>query len=144
MNVEVRYQSRNGNTKAVAELIANFFEVQAESIDKPINKKVDVLFVGGGVYMNKADKEILDFITTLDARKVGEIVAFSTAGTMTIGTRQIVEYAMRAGIKVNKNTLCLKMYMKGHSFLGLKGGKLSETQKHKVKEFAVKIMEGWN
>lgn len=53
MKIAVRYQSRGGNTKAVAEVIANSLGVKAEAVDNAITQWVDVLFVGGGVYINR-------------------------------------------------------------------------------------------
>ena len=41
MTVEIRYQSKGGNTKAVVEVISSTVGVQAESIDSNINEYVD-------------------------------------------------------------------------------------------------------
>ncbi|MBQ3427710.1 MAG: hypothetical protein IJH37_11310 [Clostridia bacterium] len=48
MNIAVRYYSRSGNTKAVAEAIAKAVNVDAVSVEKPeaqITEPVDVLFI---------------------------------------------------------------------------------------------------
>lgn len=53
MNAAVRYYSRSGNTKAVAEAIAKGAGVQAVSVDAAdakITEPVDVLFIGGALY----------------------------------------------------------------------------------------------
>ena len=50
MSTAVRYYSRSGNTKLVAEAIAKALGVSAVSVDRPeaaLNEKADVLFIGG-------------------------------------------------------------------------------------------------
>ena len=53
MKVQVRYYSRSGNTKILAEAIAKGVNTKAISIDDSnalINDKTDVLFIGGALY----------------------------------------------------------------------------------------------
>ena len=44
MQISVRYQSRGGNTKAVAEMIAKEFQVPALSIAHPVEEYTDILW----------------------------------------------------------------------------------------------------
>ena len=49
----VRYYSRSGNTKLVADAIADAIHVKAVSVDQadaPLTEKADVLFIGGALY----------------------------------------------------------------------------------------------
>lgn len=124
-----------GNTKAVADLLAKEFNVNAKSVEIPINEYTDVLFLGGGVYGRKMDESLSDYIKNLDSSKVGQIICFSTTGFINSTILQIKQKSAKKGIKVNKNTLLLKMLLKGHSWLGLNGGKLSDKQKNAVKRF---------
>lgn len=139
MKIAVRYQSRGGNTKAVAELIAQTLGISAESIDHPITEKVDILFLGGGVYMWDMDKSLKDFIDNLNSELIGQIAGFSTTGAMEITLKRIREYSQKKNIPVNDKQLLLKMLLKGHSALGLTGGKLSDKQKISIQEFAKKV-----
>lgn len=135
MNIEIRYQSRGGNTKAVAEEIAKEFNIECFTIDTPINEYVDVLFIGGGVYKWDADENLIKFLKKLDNKKVGEVVAFSTTGAMKVAITRIKEYSQKAGIKVSENTLLLRMLLQGHSALGRIGGNLTTEQKEEIKKF---------
>lgn len=135
MNIEIRYQSRGGNTKAVAEEIAKEFNIECKTIETPINEYIDILFIGGGVYKWDADEKLIEFLKKLDNRKVGEVVAFSTTGVMKVAITRIKEYSQKVGIKVSKNELLLKMMLQGHSALGRVGGNLTTEQKEKIKEF---------
>ncbi|MGN1176089.1 MAG: flavodoxin family protein [Roseburia sp.] len=140
MQIEVRYQSRGGNTKAVAEMIAKEFQVSALSIDHPVKEYTDILFLGGGVYGWKMDKSLCEFIKQLPKEKVGQIVAFSTTGLMESTLKQIRQEAEQKGIRVNQNELLIKMMLRGHSMLGLEGGNLTKEQQEKVQEF-VKVIQ---
>lgn len=140
MKIAVRYQSRGGNTKAVAEVIANSLGVKAESVDSAINERVDVLFAGGGVYMGKMDESLYKFLSKLNSENVGQIVCFSTTGSMASTIKQIKQLAMKKGIMVNENELLLKMLLQGHSSLGLIGGKLTDKQIKKIELFTNSVL----
>lgn len=140
MKIAVRYQSRGGNTKAVAEVIANSLGVKAETVDSAITERVDVLFVGGGVYMGKMDESLYNFLSELNSENVGQIVCFSTTGSMASTIKQIKQLAMQKGIMLNENKLLLKMLLQGHSSLGLSGGKLTDKQIKKIELFANSVL----
>lgn len=126
MKIAVRYQSRGGNTKAVARIIAKELEVQAFSVDTQLEEYVDVLFLGGGVYEWRMDKSLRQLLEKLNPQNVGQIICFSTTGYMNSTNRQIRQIAEEKGIQVNEKELLIKMLLKGHSWLGLEGGHLSE------------------
>ncbi|MBR3512496.1 MAG: flavodoxin [Clostridia bacterium] len=82
MNIAVRYYSRSGNTKGVAEAIAKGVGVEAISVDSEdskINEDVDVLFVGGALYAYGLDKHLKTYLSELDGSKVKKAVVFSTS-----------------------------------------------------------------
>ena len=82
MKVEVRYYSRSGNTKMLAEAIAKGTNVSAISVDKKdseIKDDVDVLFIGGALYAYGLDKNLKQYLNTLNNDKVKKAVVFSTS-----------------------------------------------------------------
>lgn len=82
MHAAVRYFSRSGNTKLVADAIAKAVGVQAISVDQPqakLDDHVDVLFIGGALYAYGLDKRLVSYIRSLDGSKVGRAVVFSSA-----------------------------------------------------------------
>lgn len=109
--------------------------VTAESIDKPISEKVDMLFLGGGVYMWDMDKTLKQYMEDLNPQMIGKIVGFSTTGAMDVTLKRIREYGEKKGIPVSDEQLLLVMLLKGHAGLGMEGGKLSDKQKEKIREF---------
>lgn len=143
MKIAVRYQSRGGNTRAVAEVIAKVSGTKSEPIDSPLDEKVDLLFLGGGVYGWDADPQLKEYLEKLDSKKIGQIVAFSTAGAMKKAISRIIEYANKSGIKVNDKQLLLKMVMQGHGTFGREGGHLTDNQIEKIKEFTSDVLAGF-
>ncbi len=82
MNIAVRYYSRSGNTKAVAEAIARKAGVEAVSIDQenaPIAEPVDILFIGGALYAYGIDGHLKKYLKTLKKEDVRRAVVFSAS-----------------------------------------------------------------
>ena len=82
MSVAVRYYSRGGNTKLLAESIAKGVNEKAISIDtseSKIEEKVDVLFIGGALYAYGLDKNLKKYLSTLSNENIQKAVVFSTS-----------------------------------------------------------------
>lgn len=82
MNIAVRYYSRTGNTKKIAEAIARAAGTEAVSVEQPnaeITVPADVLFLGGALYAYGIDEHLKSFISSLDGNKVKKAVIFSTS-----------------------------------------------------------------
>ena len=77
--VEVRYCSRGGNTKMLAEAIAEAVAVEAKDINTKVENEVDTLFLGGALYAYGIDKALTAYISELDKSKVKRVVVFSTS-----------------------------------------------------------------
>ena len=139
--IAVRYQSRGGNTKAVAEVIAKAVGVEAEPIDVPITEPVDILFVGGGVYAWTIDKSLKTYLEKLAPENIKSIAAFSTAGGMS-GTGKITAIVRTRGINVCEEPLPVKVYLRNHASLGGKGHiTLSEKHLQSIKEFVKQVVK---
>lgn len=81
MKVAVRYFSKTGNTKAIAEAIAQGAGVTAMSVtDEPkLSERVDILFLGGAPYANIMAPELRAYAEKLSADQVGRVVLFTTS-----------------------------------------------------------------
>ena len=79
MNIEVRYVTRSGNTKTIAEAIAAEVGCTAQTVDSVVSGHVDMLFVGGSLYAGNIDKKLRKFLEGLDATQVKRVAVFSTA-----------------------------------------------------------------
>lgn len=107
MTAAVRYYSRSGNTKLVADAIAEALGTRAVSVDQPdasLTEKTDVLFVGGALYAYGLDRHLKDYISGLDASKVGYAVAFSTSWISKHSLDLIKNALKEKGIRVEDET----------------------------------------
>ena len=89
MNIEVRYYSRGGNTKKIAEAIAKAVGTEAKTVTEPLDKDVDILFLGSAPYAFDVDDEVKKFINGIHV-SVGKVVNFSTSAAVK-STRKYVE-----------------------------------------------------
>lgn len=83
MNIQVMYHSSTGNTKKLAEAIADTLQVEAVPIGKTAEslfQTIDVLFIGDGIYFGKMHKETMDFLLRLSPDIVKNVAIFSTYG----------------------------------------------------------------
>lgn len=105
MKIEVRYYSRSGNTKLLAEAIAKGVNVSAISIDKEnskITEDVDILFIGGALYAYGLDKNLKNYLDSLDNNKVKLAVVFSTSWISKHSIDLIKKALKEKGIKVEE------------------------------------------
>ncbi len=82
MNIAVRYYSKSGNTKAVADAVAQAVGTKAVSVDAAqadIKEPVDLLFIGGALYAYGLDKHMKEYLKTLKKQNVKKAVVFSTS-----------------------------------------------------------------
>ena len=80
MRIDVRYYSKNGGTKKLAEAIAKAVGAECKTVDQPLEKYADVVFLGASVYGGKPDPAVTKFIAD-NARNIGKIVVFGSACT---------------------------------------------------------------
>ena len=80
MRIEVRYYSKNGGTKKLAEAIGKELGTEAKTVDVKLEKYADVVFLGSSVYGGKPDPAVTKFIAD-NAKNIGKIVVFGSACT---------------------------------------------------------------
>ncbi|MBQ6362354.1 MAG: flavodoxin [Lachnospiraceae bacterium] len=102
MKIAVRYYTRTGSTKRLAEAIGQAIGVEALPISVPLAEPVDILFLGSSFYTFDIDHEVRDFIRGLDKNKVGKIVNFGTAVIMASTFKKVKEEADKVGIRMDK------------------------------------------
>ncbi len=130
MNIAVRYYSRSGNTKAVADAIAKGAGVQAVSVDQngaAITEPVDVLFVGGALYAYGLDRHLKEFLKTLKKTDAKKAVVFSTSWLSKHSVDLIKNGLAEAGIPVEEEYFYVK-------------NKPSSEQVREAEEFAKKFV----
>ena len=116
----VRYYSRSGNTKLVADAIAQAIGTTAISVDP---QSIDTLFVGGALYAYGLDKHLKKYLNELDAKNVKKAVLFSTSWISKHSLDLMRKQLEEKGIKVVPETFYVK-------------NKASQAQLEQAKEFA--------
>ncbi len=101
MKVQVRYLSKSGNTKKIADAIARASGCKAESIEHGIEEETDLLFLGAAVYAAGIDSQMKEFINHLD-HKVKKVVVFSTAAVLPSAYPQMKKILMQNNIAVDE------------------------------------------
>ena len=137
MKAAVRYYTKTGNTKRLAEAVAAAVGVEALPISTPVDEPVDILFLGNSYYAFSIDPEVRGFIQGLDKNKVGKIVNFGSAAMLNSTYRKVKAEADKVGVPMDDR----EFHCKGE-FKGLHKGKPDETDMKAAAEFAGKIMEG--
>lgn len=105
MNKAVRYFSKLGNTKTVAEAIAEGAGERAVSItDEPeLKTYVDVLYLGGAPYANTMAPELREYAERLDKSMVGRVILFTTSNWSRRTVLALKKLLKEKGIPVDAN-----------------------------------------
>ena len=113
MKAAVRYYTKTGNTKRLAEAMADALGVQALPISEPITEKVDVLLLGNSYYAFSIDPEVRAFVRSLDKNMVGRIVNFGSAALLNSTYKKVKAEADKAGIPMDEKEFHCKGEFKG-------------------------------
>ena len=135
MKIAVRYYTKTGNTKRLAEAIAKAVGVEALPVTTPVAESVDILFLGNSYYAFTIDPEVRRFIESLDKEKVGKIVNFGSAAMMNSTWKKVKAVADKVGISMDER----EFHCKGE-FKGLHKGKPDESDLDAAAAFAKKIV----
>ena len=135
MKIAVRYYTKTGNTKRLAEAVAKAVGTEAQPVSVPVTEPVDILFLGNSYYAFSIDPEVRSFIRGLDKSKIGRIVNFGSAAMLNSTYKKVKAEADKAGIPMDER----EFHCKGE-FKGVHKGKPDESDLKAVAEFAKKIV----
>ena len=113
MKVAVRYYTKTGNTKRLAEAVAKAVGAEALPLSSPIEEPVDILFLGNSYYAFSIDPEVRSFIRSLSKDKVGRIVNFGSAAMLNSTWKKVKAEADKVGIPMEKREFHCKGEFKG-------------------------------
>ena len=135
MKVAVRYYTKTGNTRRLAEAVAKAVHTKALPISCPVDEPVDILFLGNSYYAFSIDPEVRAFVQSLDKSKVGKIVNFGSAAMLNSTYRKVKAEADKAGIPMDER----EFHCRGE-FKGIHKGRPNEEDLKAAAEFAGKIV----
>ena len=113
MKIAVRYYTKTGNTKRLAEAVAEALGVEAFPITEPVSEPVDLLLLGNSYYAFSIDPEVRAFVRSLDKHTVGRIANFGTAAMMNSTWKKVKAEADKAGIPIEEKEFHCKGEFKG-------------------------------
>ena len=134
MKVAVRYYTRGGNTKKLADAISKALGVSAQTTSVPLTEDVDILFLGSSVYAYGVDDEVKKFIDGINV-KIGKVVNFSTAALVKSTYSQVAKLLAKKQIPFAKE----EFYCRG-SFAVFHKGRPNAQDCNAAADFAEKII----
>ena len=135
MKIAVRYYTKTGNTKRLAEAVAKAVGSQALPISTPVEEPVDILFLGNSYYAFTIDPEVRSFICSLDKSKVGKIVNFGSAAMLNSTYKKVKAEAEKMGIPVDER----EFHCRGE-FKGIHKGRPNAEDLQNAAAFAKKVI----
>ena len=135
MKVAVRYYTKTGNTKKLAQAIADALGAEALPLSVPVTEKVDLLFLGNSYYAFSIDPEVRDFIHSLDKKTVGKIVNFGSAALLNSTWKKVRAEADKVGIPLEER----EFHCRGE-FKGIHKGKPDAADLKAAADFPRKIV----
>lgn len=131
MKYAVRFYTKTGNTKKLADALAAELGVEALPISEGLNEKVDVLFLGNSYYAFSIDPEVRAFVAGLSKENVGKIVNFGSAAMLNSTYKKVKAEADKVGIPMDDR----EFHCKGE-FKGLHKGRPNVEDLKAIVEFA--------
>ena len=135
MKIAVRYYTKTGNTKRLAEAVAKAVGAEALPISTPVTEQTDILFLGNSYYAFSIDPEVRSFIQQLDKNLVGKIVNFGSAAMLNSTYKKVKAEADKAGIPMDER----EFHCRGE-FKGIHKGKPDEKDMEAIAAFAKSII----
>lgn len=138
MKTRVMYHSKGGNTRKVAEAIAEKLGVKSEAIPPAYPcENVNILFLGAGLYAGKVDEKMIEYIRTLNANRVRNVAIFGTTGKQDTAIGIMKEHLEKQGINViDESFIC-----KGKCFFFINRKHPSKDDLDAARDFASRVME---
>nr|WP_295000612.1 flavodoxin family protein [uncultured Methanobrevibacter sp.] len=134
MKIAIRYYTKTGNTKKLAEAIGSAINVEAKTVDEPLTEDVDILFLGSAVYAAGIDSKIKEFIANINVN-VGEVVNFSSAALIESTYSQVKKQVEAKGLKMSEN----EFHCRG-AFKFVHRGRPNDEDLKNAQEFAKRII----
>lgn len=135
MNIAVRYYTRSGNTKKLAEAVADALAVPAKDVTVPLTEKADILFLGSSYYAFDVDDAVKEFLKN-NKDKIGKIVCFGTSAMMKSMKKPITKISKDLGIIVADE----EFHCRG-SFGPMHRGRPNEKDVHEIADFAKRLIK---
>lgn len=132
MKIAIRYftRSKKGNTKKLADAVADAISAEAIDVSVDLDKKADRLFLINAMYASNIDNEVKDFLAR-NRENIGEIVNMNTSATGASTWKAVKKVTDPLGIALSE-----KEFHCAASWIFINKGLPSEEDFLRAKEFA--------
>lgn len=114
MKCAVRFYTRSGNTKKLADVVAKIVSVEAKDVSVPLEEKAEILFLGCSYYAFDVDEAVKKFIVE-NKENIGKIICFGTSAMMKSMKKPVSKVADAVGVAVaNEEFHCRGQFGKIH------------------------------
>lgn len=104
MKIAVRYFSKFGHSKQMADVVGEVLGVKPESTDVLISEPIDTLYVGSGVMIGKISNNMAEFLSSLRPEKVKRVVCFGSSAIISSPVPQMRKLLEANGINVDERS----------------------------------------
>ena len=108
MSTAIRFYSKFGHSKQMAQAIEDIVGAKAATVDTPLAEPVDTLYLGAGVFLGKVNGAVMDFIATLTPDKVKKVVCFGSSAIIDSPVPQMRKALEARGITVSSDEFTCK------------------------------------
>ncbi len=113
MKIAVRYYTKTGHTRRLAEAVAAAVGAEALPVSAPLEEPVDILFLGNSYYAFSIDPEVKTFLQGLKKEQVGKIVNFGSAAMLNSTYKKVKAEADKVGIPMDEREFHCRGEFKG-------------------------------
>ncbi len=134
MKAAVRYYTKTGNTKKLAEAIAEAIGVEAKPISEGLDEHVDALFLCNSVYAANIDKDVKYFVAS-NMENIGCVVNVSTAALINSTYGRMCDLCKALGVQISGS----EFHCKGE-FKFMHKGRPNEEDLENARQFAKNLL----
>lgn len=139
----VVYFSRTGSTGKVAAAMAQAIGCELYDIkDYPVDRNVDLLFIGGAIYGGQIDPALVSFIEGLDPGKIGHAAVFATYASVHAQTEGKAEALIKSALEKRGIPAAVETFKCKGRFLFLNGKCPDAASLQDAKTFAAALAAG--
>ena len=133
MKTAIRYYTRSGNTKKLADAIGTALSLSAETVDVPLTEKADLLLIGCSYYAFDMDPQVKAFLKE-NKDRIGKVACFGTSAMIKSMKKPMKKVLDELGIALLED----EFHCPG-SFGPMHKGKPDAADLKAVQRFAVKL-----